>query len=144
MCCVIVVGGGISGIVCAIKAKKHNDKNLYELLEGFLNTKLIPVILKVCKLDKNSYYQDLSNKEKLLLCSTLRSFKINIIGTKSFDYSQITNGGVKLDEVSISSFESKKSKGLYIIGELLDMNGKCGGYNIVECVLTGLLAGSDL
>ena len=125
-------------------SRKHSDKNLYELLEGFLNTKLIPVILKVCKLDKNSYYQDLSNKEKLLLCSTLRSFKINIIGTKSFDYSQITNGGVKLDEVSISSFESKKSKGLYIIGELLDMNGKCGGYNIVECVLTGLLAGSDL
>lgn len=125
-------------------SKKHNDKNLYELLEGFLNTKLIPVILKVCKLDKNSYYQDLSNKEKLLLCSTLRSFKINIIGTKSFDYSQITNGGVKLDEVSISTFESKKSKGLYVIGELLDMNGKCGGYNIVECVLTGLLAGSDL
>ena len=70
-------------------SKKNNNKNIYELLEGFLNIKLIDIILKVSNVNKNSYYKDLSNEEKLRLCKNLRGLKINIIGNKGFDSSQI-------------------------------------------------------
>ena len=78
-----------------------------ELLEGFLNTKLIDIILKVSNIDGNRYYKDLSNEEKLVLCKNLKGLKINITGTKGFDNSQICSGGVKLSEIDYNTFESK-------------------------------------
>ena len=125
-------------------SKKNKDKNIYELLEGFLNTKLIDIILKVSNIKKDSYYKDLTNDEKLELCKNLRGLKINITGNKSFDSSQICSGGVKLDEIDPNTFESKLVKNLYITGELLDMNGNCGGYNLTTCWISGILSGKAI
>ena len=121
--------------------KKHSDKILKSLLEGFLNDKLVPIILKLSHLDENKYYQELSNSEKLLLCKNLRSLPILITGTQSFDSAQICNGGIKLTEIDSSTMESNFISGLYIVGELLDMNGNCGGYNLTTCWISGILAG---
>ena len=122
-------------------SKKNSDKKLYNLLEGLLNTKLIEIILKVSNIDGNRYYNDLSNDEKLILCKNLKGLKINIIGHKSFDNSQICSGGVKLSEIDYNTFESKLVSNLYITGELLDMNGICGGYNLTTCWISGILSG---
>ena len=72
----------------------------------------------------------------------LRSLSITITGTKSFDSAQITNGGVKLSEINPNTMESLLVPNLYIIGELLDMNGICGGYNLTTCWISGILAGN--
>ena len=125
-------------------SKKNSDKNIYKLLEGFLNTKLIDIILKVSNIDGNRYYSDLSNDEKLVLCKNLRGLKINITGTKGFDSSQICSGGVKLTEIDYNTFESKVVSNLYITGELLDMNGNCGGYNLTTCWISGILSGRSI
>lgn len=125
-------------------SKKQSDKNLTELLEGFLNYKIVNVILKLSNLDGNRYYNDLSNEEKLVLIKNLRSLKINITGTNSFENAQICNGGVSLDEINPKTMESKIINDLYITGELLDMNGNCGGYNLTTCWISGLLVGSDI
>ena len=125
-------------------SKQNSKKNITELLEGFLNYKIVNVILKVCKLDGNLFYKDLSNEEKLLLCKNLRSLKIEINGTKSYDHSQICNGGVDLTEINYETMESKIVNDLYITGELLDMNGNCGGYNLTTCWISGLLAGTSI
>ena len=125
-------------------AKNNSDKCIYKLLEGFLNTKLIDIILKVSNIDGNSYYKDLDNDTKLVLCKNLRGLKINIIGTKSFDSSQICSGGVKLTEIDPNTFELKKIKNLYVTGELLDMNGNCGGYNLTTCWISGILSGKSI
>ncbi len=122
-------------------SKLNKDKDLYELLEGFLNKKIIPIILKESNLSSNKKYNELSNDEKLRLCKNLRSFRVNITGTKGFDNSQVCNGGVSLDEINLNTMESKIVKDLYITGELLDITGNCGGYNLTECWITGLLAG---
>lgn len=122
-------------------SKKNINKNLYQLLEGLLNTKLIDIILKVSNIDGNRYYNDLSNDEKLVLCKNLKGLKINIIGHKDFDNSQICSGGVKLSEIDYNTFESKLVSNLYITGELLDMNGVCGGYNLTTCWISGILSG---
>lgn len=123
-------------------SKKNQSKKLGSLLEGFLNYKLVNIILKVSKLDKNRYYQELSNEEKLVLCKNLRSLSITITGTKSFDSAQITSGGVKLSEIDSSTMESLLVPNLHVIGELLDMNGICGGYNLTVCWISGILAGN--
>ena len=125
-------------------SKKNPTKDLYELLEGFLNKKLIPIILTESKLDSRKKYSELSNEDKIRLINSLRHFKVEITSTKGFDNSQVSNGGVKLDEIDINTMESKKIKDLYIIGELLDINGNCGGYNLTECWISGILAGKNI
>ena len=125
-------------------SKNNSNKNIYKLLEGFLNTKLIDIILKVSNIDGNRYYNDLSNDEKLDLCKNLKGLKINITGTKSFDNAQICSGGLKLTEIDYNTFESKKISNLYITGELLDMNGNCGGYNLTTCWISGILSGKAI
>ena len=125
-------------------SRKHFGKNIRDLLELFLNCKLVKVILKVSNLDETQKYEELTDKEKKVLCDNLVNFKVNITGTKGFSYAQITNGGVKLSEIDYNTMESKIIKGLYIIGELLDINGNCGGYNLTSCWISGMLAGKDV
>ena len=119
----------------------YKDKNIHETLECFLNSKLVSVILKSCNISFDSMYCSMSNDLKNKLCEYLSSFPLKISGTKSFDFSQVCNGGVDLGEINPNTFESKKVNNLYITGELLDLNGLCGGYNLTIAWLSGILAG---
>ena len=74
----------------------------------------------------------------------MQQFPVEIIATKDFSSSQICNGGVKLTEINPETMESLLVPNLYITGELLDMNGNCGGYNLTLCWLSGLLAGKRI
>ena len=125
-------------------SKKHSNKNISELLEGFLNYKLVNIILKCSNISNNSYYKDLSNDEKLVLCKNLRSLEVEITSTKGFDNSQTCNGGVSLLEINHNTFESNLVSNLYITGELLDINGNCGGYNLTTCWISGILSGKNI
>ena len=69
---------------------------------------------------------------------------MNICDVKSFDFSQVCNGGVSLLEINSKTFESLIIPNLYITGELLDINGVCGGYNVTVAWLSGLLAGKSI
>ena len=123
---------------------KNTNKSIKELLEGFLNNKIVKVILKNNNLNEKIKYNDLTNENKLKLINSLRFFKVEIDKTKGFDNSQICNGGVSLLEINPNTFESKKEKGLYIIGEILDINGNCGGYNLINCWISGILSGNNI
>ena len=125
-------------------SKKNKEKAIYCLLEGFLNKKLIPIILKESNIKANKKYDELTKEEKIKLINSLRHFKVEITSTKGFDSSQVCNGGVSLDEININTMESNIIKDLYIVGELLDINGNCGGYNLTECWISGLLSGKDI
>lgn len=123
----------------------NTSKNtVFERLEGILNYKLIKVILKLSNINENLKYSELTNKQKEDLINNLYNYKVNITGTKSFDNSQVTKGGLNLNEIDINTMESKKIKGLYIVGELLDLDGDCGGYNLTLSFITGLIAGSNI
>lgn len=125
-------------------SNKHNDKNIYMLLCNILNYKLVKVILKVCSINNETYYNELDYNSRCLLIDNLTNFKFNIVSTKDFNFSQVCNGGVSLDEVNLSTFESLIVDGLYITGEVLDINGNCGGYNLICAVISGILVGDDL
>lgn len=125
-------------------AIKNSHKNIKELLEGFLNYKLVQVILKHNKINNDRFYKDLTKEEKFNLCKSLRAFEIEIINTKSFDNAQVCNGGLKLTDLNYKTMELKNNNGLYVIGELLDINGNCGGYNLTACWISGMLAGKSI
>ena len=123
------------------RSRKMKDRTIMELLEGVLNYKLISAILKK---EQNLIWDKCNNKEKESIKENLLSYIVEVVDTKSFDHSQVTLGGVSLLEVNLETMESRKVKDLYITGELLDINGDCGGYNLTIAWITGLIAGEYL
>ena len=74
----------------------------------------------------------------------ITNFKLTIIGDKGFSSSQVTSGGVALSDVGLTSLESKHRSNLYFCGEVLDVSGDCGGYNLAFAFLSGIIAGNSV
>ena len=119
---------------------KNKDYKVNEILDNLLNYKLGNCL---CDSISDLYYNNLSNKELDKLLSNLIEFKIEITATNSFKEAQTCTGGIPLEEINPQTMESLKVKDLYITGEVLDITGDCGGYNLAFAWLSGLLAGSD-
>ena len=115
-----------------------------DFLISLLNNKLVSVILKSCDLNKTKKWNELNSVEKNNLVDKISSFPVNIISSKSFDNSQVCTGGIDTSEVDPYTLESKLRKGLYIIGEILDVDGDCGGYNLGFAWLTAVIAGRSV
>lgn len=107
-----------------------------------INHKLALVIAKKLRLN-GKQIKFLNEKEIESICTMLKNVTFNVTETGDFDVSQVTNGGAMLDEFT-STLESKKCKGLYAIGEVLDVDGKCGGYNLSWAFNSALIATSNL
>lgn len=120
------------------------NRTISELLDGLLNYKLVNLILKKNNINIDKKYNDLSLNELNNLYNDLVSFKLDINGYKDFESAQVASGGIPLSEININTFESLKQKGLYIIGELLDVDGDCGGYNLGFAWLSGIIAGENI
>lgn len=118
-----------------------NNLTILEFIEGFLNSKLAKVILHLAGIKNEEYWKDLDDNKKNALVGLIKDFKLEIKGTNSYDSAQVCSGGVSLDEINPNTMESLKEKGLYIVGELLDVDGDCGGYNLSFAFLSGMLAG---
>ena len=69
---------------------------------------------------------------------------IEVKETNGFENAQVCSGGIPLDEINPETMESKIVKNLYLVGELLDVNGDCGGYNLGFAWMSGLIAGSKV
>lgn len=120
------------------------NRNLLELFEGILNYKLMMVLLKQSQLNPTKHWAHLNKNEKFVLAKTIKHFHLDIIGTNPYIKAQVCSGGVKLDEIDLDTFESKKEKGLYFIGEILDVDGDCGGYNLSFAWISGMKCGRSL
>lgn len=117
---------------------------IIDFLEGIINIKLANTILNKINIDRYKTYNDLSIIEKTNLIESIKSFRINIIGTNNYDKAQTCAGGLDLEELNLDTMEVNKVKGLYVIGEIIDIDGICGGYNLTISWLSGILAGCDI
>lgn len=118
-------------------------RTLFEFLEGLLNNKLVKVLLNIININSDRKWQDLRYEEKEKLVEIITNFKLEITGTNSFEQAQVCSGGVPLSEIKIKTMESIYQEDLYIVGELLDVDGDCGGYNLSFAWISGMLAGLD-
>ncbi len=109
----------------------NTNKDIRRVLNGLLNEKLVNVLLEF-------------GTDRAALVKRIKHFLVEVIDTKGFDDAQVTSGGVLLDEINLNTMESKKEKDLYLIGELLDLTGDCGGYNLGICFRTAITAGESI
>ena len=112
-------------------------------LIGLINKRLIIPILNEIGIDKKIQVAHLTNEEVRRLSTILTDWRFNIIGSKSWKDAQVTAGGVSTDEIDSSTMESKFIKGLYFAGELIDIDGDCGGFNLQWAWSSGYVAGKS-
>jgi hypothetical protein len=124
--------------------KKVKKRTISQILDNLLNYKLSNAILDNLKIKNNKYWTELSSEEKERLTTDITNFKLEISDTNSFLESQVSSGGVSLNDINPLTMESLVVNNLYIIGELLDINGDCGGYNLTLAWTSGILAGNNI
>ena len=117
------------------------NRNVSELLDGLLNYKLVNLLLKLSGIERTDKWNDISNSKKTILADNLINFNLEITDTTGFDRAQTCSGGISLKEINPNTMESLKQKGLFFTGEILDADGKCGGYNLEFAFITGYKAG---
>ena len=112
------------------RAKKLKNRTLDEFFTGMLNKRLGQVILKSagCKLSERA--DSLDEMKIKHIASLIKGFSFKIIGTNGLLNSQVTSGGLLTEQFSDVTMMSKINKGLYAIGEILDIDGDCGGFNL--------------
>ena len=141
--------------------EKFDYNELYEILKerkkimshltmenyfnGMINKKLGQFLSKMSGIEKLSKpVKDLNDSEIRKLCTVLKKYRVKILDTTGFKNAQITAGGVSLDEVNPETLESKIVKGLYFSGEVLDVYGECGGFNLQWAWASGYIAGKNV
>lgn len=113
--------------------KKQNQigtKKKEFLLLSLIHSKLIDYIFKLAKLENKLLVQELNKKDLLNLVHTMKNIKIGISKSRGYEYAEVVSGGIDTTQINPKTFESLKQKGLYCIGEVLDVDGDCGGYNL--------------
>ncbi len=124
------------------RKKKYPQRSANLLLSGLLNQKLATYHLHKVFKTLDFPFSALSAEMIFALCQQLKEWVIPILGMPGWDMAQVSGGGVPLEEVSAQTFESKKWKRLYLAGELLDVVGECGGYNLHWAFGSGIVAGT--
>lgn len=113
-----------------------------EFLHGVLNSKLAKILLKEAGIGRESWVKEITEKEIKNLVHCIKELKTIIVSTNTFDQAQVCSGGVDTREVDPVTMESKLIRGLYFSGEILDVDGICGGYNLQWAWSSGITAGS--
>ena len=129
--------------------KKRQEKLSYLTMEnyltGVLNKKLGQLLLKRAGIEKLSFLVSKLDKTMISkIAELIKNYEIKVIETTGFKNAQVTAGGVKTNDINPKTMESYKIKGIYFIGEILDVFGDCGGYNLQWAWATGYLAGNNI
>lgn len=125
---------------CKNRIHNRTGCSVDEFFYGILNQKLMRLFLKICDLKPETKMKN-ADKEKIQgVFSCCRSFRVHISGTNGFDNAQVCTGGIDMKEVS-EDLESLIVPNLYFAGEILDVDGRCGGYNLQWAWTSGFIAG---
>lgn len=118
-----------------IKVNHINKKSpdyitaLTDSLTGIVNKKVMSLIIRLCDGDSARIAQKLKN------------FDVTVVDSKKTEFAQVLQGGIRMDEIDNNTMESKKMSGLFFCGEILDVDGICGGYNLQWAWTSGYIAG---
>lgn len=112
------------------RQKNIANRDKETLLFGLLQNRLARAALVYAGLELNGKIGEFTEKELKNLAFALKNFTFTVTGNTGFINSQATAGGIDTKEIDPATMQSKKTNGLYIIGELLDVDGDCGGYNL--------------
>ncbi len=133
----------VLGMIETLFKTLPNEKAV-QLLTGIISNKLAPILLDVCKIDKECKAKDINAKQIRVIVNMLINWRVKVTDTQGFKHAEASGGGVRVDEVDNKTYESKKCKGLYLAGEVLDIVGNRGGYNLHFAWASGYMVGKNL
>ncbi len=125
------------------RVKNLSHRNLEDFFTGFLNKRLGQVVLKYCGFKLTQMAYELSDKDLDNIANTLKSFKFKVLGHTGFNNSQVTAGGLSTLDFDSKTMMSKIITGLFAAGEILDIDGDCGGFNLKWAWCSGILAAKE-
>ncbi len=123
---------------------KVSNKQFKNSLDKLLPSKLIPVIIETSRIDPQKPINIITREERLRLVEIIKGLEFHITSTREFKEAIITQGGVEVMDINPSTMESRLISGVYFAGEVLDVDGLTGGYNLQVAWSTGYLAGSSI
>ena len=122
---------------------ENKNKQFKNALNGLFPVKLIPVMISLSGISPEKKVNEISREERHRLIECIKNLPLSVKGTRGFEEAIITRGGIAVKDVNPSTMESKKVKGLYFAGEVLDLDALTGGYNLQIAWSTGYLAGES-
>lgn len=125
----------------ARRRDRNGKQSVGDLLEGILPDKLSAVLIQETGLVITNRSESLEYADLKKLVRQVKGFTCDVESVSDFEKAQVTSGGISLSEIETDSMETKQYPGLYLTGELLDVDGICGGYNLQWAWSTGVLAG---
>jgi len=123
--------------------KEQPRKAVKNTLKGFLPERLLPVLLRKSGLAGETAGDHAAKQTVLTFAQTAKAIALHATGTLPLEQAFVTGGGVHLKEVDPKTMQSKRMRGLYFCGEVLDIHGYTGGYNITAAFVTGHTAGTN-
>lgn len=128
----------------------HYRKSIFKeqpveyFLNGLLNQKLSHMILEKCHLDEDILIGSLSELELEHMASGIQNLKVKVTNYRDYEFAQVCTGGIPISDINPKTLESKLVKNIYFTGEILDVDGICGGYNLHFAWATGKIAADAL
>ncbi len=120
----------------------YKNKEFKNSLDMLLPKKLIPLIIKRCNINENKKVNEITFEERQRLVTAIKDLSFSVNSLRGFNEAVVTSGGVKVSEINPSTMESKLVKGLYFIGEVLDVDAFTGGFNLQIAFSTAFTAGN--
>ena len=120
---------------------KYSNKEYKNSLDDLLPRSFIPIFVLLTGIAPKKKCNELTREDRKRVLHLLKHFPLTVTGTEGFAHAVVTKGGVLLKEVDPKTMQSKLIKNLYITGELLDLDGVTGGYNLQAAFSTGFVAG---
>ena len=127
-----------------VKSPFCADLTLENLLTPIINKRIGQVIVKSCGYKLNTAASTLKRADLQKIASALKAFELNVTGVQGYNVAQVTAGGIVTDDFDIDTMQSKLQSGLYAVGEVLDVDGDCGGYNLQWAFSSAYAAAKDI
>ncbi len=124
--------------------EENKNKAFRNALGGLFPTKLIPVMINVSGINPDKKVHEITKEERKAFVALIKKLPLTVTGCRDYKEAIITKGGVSVKDVNPSTMESKRVKGLYFAGEVLDLDAVTGGFNLQIAWSTGHLAGSSI
>ena len=122
---------------------KYSNKDLINALNDLLPQKLIPVVISLSGVDERKKINSITKEERKAISDVIRSLRLTLTGFRPLEEAIITKGGISVKEIDPKTMASKKCKGLYFAGEVIDVDAYTGGFNLQIAFATGRLAGQS-
>lgn len=115
-----------------------------EWLTGFMNKRLGQTVLRVCQIPLNISLDTITPNQVRTIASICKAWELSVLGTAGFGSAQVTAGGIVTTDFLTNTLECRRHRGLYAIGEVLDVDGDCGGYNLQWAWSSAMAAASHI